>query len=171
MKILKEKTQFIKSEYLLVWGAVLFALIIDILPLPQWGYFYWPNWTLLAVIYWVLALPYRFNIKFAWFTGLIVDFVAGSWLGQNALLYTLIAYTTILLHKRLRFYIPQQMLFIAIVLSFHILVTRWIEGIHSSPDDSWYKLFSVITGMFAWLWAYAVLRHLRRRFYYSTAHG
>ena len=171
MKMLKEKTHFIKREYALVWGAVLLALILDAMPLPQWGYFYWPNWTLLTVIYWVLALPYRFNIKFAWFTGLLVDFIAGNWLGQNALLYTLIAYTTILLHKRLRFYIPQQMLFVATMLALHIIVTMWIEGIHSVSDSGWYKLFSVISGMFAWLWVYAMLRHLRRKFYYAIVHG
>ena len=171
MKTFKEKTQLIKQEYGLVWGAVLLSLIMDTLPLPQWGYFYWPSWTLLTVIYWVLALPYRFNIKFAWFTGLLVDFISGNWLGQNALLYALIAYATILLYKRLRFYIPQQMLFIAIVLSFYIIITLWIESMHSTPEDSWHRLSSVVTGMFAWLWIYAILRHLRRKFYYSTAHG
>ena len=171
MKTLTKKTLFIKREYALVWGTVLLALVMDTLPLPQWGSFYWPNWTLLTVIYWVLALPYGFNIKFAWFTGLLVDFIAGNWLGQNALLYTLTAYATILLHKRLRFYIPQQMLFVAIVLTLHILITMWVEGIRSASDDSWDKLFSVLTGILAWLWVYAVMRHLRRKFYYSTAHG
>ena len=170
MKTLKEKTQFIRRQYMLVWGSIFFALTMDALPLPQWGYFYWPSWTMLAVIYWVLALPYRFNIKFAWFTGLLVDFISGTWLGQNALLYTLIAYAAILLYKRLRFYIPQQMLFIAMVLGLYILVTLWIEGIRDAPEGSWKKLYSVATGMFAWLWVYAVLRHLRRKFYYS-AHG
>lgn len=171
MKTLKEKTQLIKREYGLVWGAVLLALIIDALPLPQWGYFYWPNWTLLTVIYWILAIPHRFNIKFAWFTGLLVDFISGHWLGQNALLYTLTAYATILLHKRLRFYIPQQLLFVAVVLGLYIFVTMWAEGIRDAPDSNWNKLFSVFTGMLAWLWVYAVLRQLRRKFYYSIAHG
>ena len=171
MKTLKEKTQLIQREYALVGGSVLFALIMDTLPLPQWGYFYWPNWTLLTVIYWVLALPYRFNIKFAWFTGLLIDFISGAWLGQNALLYTLIAYATILLYKRLRFYIPQQILFIASVLSLYTLITLWIEGVSGAPSSSWNSLFAVGTGILAWLWVYAVLRHLRRKFYYSTAHG
>ena len=171
MITLKEKTQLIKHEYGLVWGAILLALIMDALPLPQWGYFYWPHWTLLTLIYWILAMPYRFNIKFAWFTGLLVDFISGTWLGQNALLYILVAYATILLHKRLRFYIPQQMLFVAIVLGLYILITMWIESGRGSPDNNWYKLFSVVTGMFAWLWVYAMLRYLRRKFYYSIAHG
>lgn len=171
MKTLKEKTQLMQREYGLVWGAVLFSLMLDTPPLSQWEYFYWPNWTLLTVIYWVLALPYRFNIKFAWFTGLVVDLISGAWLGQNALLYTLVAYITILLHKRLRFYIPQQMLFIAAVLSFYILATLWIESIRDIPNSSWNKLYSVGTGVLAWLWVYAVLRHLRRKFYYTTVHG
>ena len=171
MSIFKEQSRLIKREYGLVWGAVLLALIMDALPLPQWGYYYWPNWTLLAVIYWVLALPYSFNIKFAWFTGLLVDFISGNWLGQNALIYTLVAYATIILHKRLRFYMPQQMAFVATVLSIYILVTMWTEGIGQMADGNWNKLFSVPTGMLAWLWVYAVLRHLRRKVYYSIAQG
>ena len=171
MKILGEKTQLITREYGLVGGAVLLALIMDALPLPHWGYYYWPNWTLLTVIYWILALPYRFNIKFAWFSGLLVDFIAGDWLGQNALLYTLVAYATILLHQRLRFYIPQQMLYVAAMLSIYILVTMWVEGSHYISEGNWKKLFSVFTGMLAWLWVYAILRHLRRKVYYSIAHG
>ena len=93
--------------------------------------------------------------------------MSGALLGQNALLYTLIAYAAILLYKRLRFYIPQQMLFVAIAFSFYILVTLWIEGIRDAPSSSWKKLYSVGTSMFVWLWVYAVLRHLRRKFYYS----
>ena len=170
MKMPKKKIQFIQHEYVLVWGSIFFTLIMDVLPLPQWGYFYWPSWTLLAVIYWILALPYRFNIKFAWFTGLLVDFMYGTWLGQNALLYTLVAYAVILLYKRLRFYIPQQMLFVAMILSLYILFTLWIEGMRDASGSSWEKLYSVVTGMFAWLWVYAVLRYFRRKFYYST-HG
>lgn len=170
MTTLKEKTP-IQYEYALVWGTVLFSLIMDALPLPQWGYYYWPNWSLLTVIYWTLALPYRFNIKFAWFTGLLVDFLFSTWLGQNALLYATIAYVTILLHKRLRFYIPQQMLFVAVALALYIFVAMWVEGIRSTTDNNWYRLFPIVTGMFAWLWVYAVLRHIRRKFYYATAHG
>jgi len=162
---LRAKTQFIKREYILVWGSVSLALIMDVLPLPQWGQFYWPHWTLLTVIYWGLAMPYHFNIKFAWFTGLLVDIIAASWLGQNALLYALTIYLTIVLHRRLRFYVSQQMIFVALISASYILITMWIESIRITPDKSWYQLYSVITTMFAWLWVYAVLRHLRRKFY------
>ena len=171
MKLFKEKAQLVRREYVLVWGVVLLALIMDVLPVPQWGYYYWPNWTLLTVIYWVLALPYRFNIKFAWSTGLLVDFISGNWLGQNALLYTLAAYATILLHKRLRFYMLEQMVFVAAVVSIYILLTIWIEGAAQVGETIWNKLWSVFTSMITWLWVYAVLRHLRRKVYYSMAQG
>jgi len=165
MKAFASQTERVKSEYTLVWGSVSLALIMDVLPLPQWSLDYWPQWTLLTVIYWGLALPHRFNIKFAWFTGLLVDIISGTWLGQNALLYTLAIYLTILFHKRLRFYIPQQLVFVAILLAAYILITLWVESIYNTPDRIGPRFFAVISGLFAWLWVYAVLRHLRRKFY------
>ena len=160
-----------KQKYGLVILVVIVALTMDAFAIPLWVYSYWPDWTLLVVIYWCLALPHRFNIKFAWFVGLLVDLMKGSLLGQNALLYTLLAYTTVSLHPRLRLYPPhQQTIYIALILTSYTLLTIWIDNLRLDSEQTLSRLLSVIPGTVAWLWVFAVLRHLRRKFY-STAQG
>ena len=160
-----------KQRYGLVILVVIVALAMDAFTIPPWMYVYWPDWTLLVVIYWCLALPHHLNIKFAWFVGILVDIMKGSLLGQNALLYTLVAYATVLLHPRLRLYPPhQQTIYIALVLTLYTLLTIWIDNLRLDSEQTLSRLLSVIPSTVAWLWVFAVLRHLRQKFY-SAAQG
>lgn len=169
---MKENFTLFRQRYGLVVLVVIIALVMDAFTIPRWVYAYWPDWTLLVVIYWCLALPHRFNIPFAWFVGILVDLMEGSLLGQNALLYTLLAYATVTLHPRLRLYPPhQQTIYIAIVLTIYTLVTIWINNLRLSPEQNLDRLLSIIPSTIAWLWVFAMLRHLRRKFYSSTTQG
>ena len=49
------------------------AYLLAIVPFPQWGMNYRPEWVPMVLIYWAMALPYRIGIGFAWFAGLILD--------------------------------------------------------------------------------------------------
>ncbi len=72
-----------------------------------------PDWVLLSLIYWALAVPERVGIFHAWTFGLLTDVLMGRQFGQHALTYSLIIYLCLKLHKRLRqFPLIQQGLFI-----------------------------------------------------------
>jgi rod shape-determining protein MreD len=72
-----------------------------------------PDWVLLVLIYWSLAIPERVGIFHAWTFGLLTDVLTGRLLGQYALAYSLVIYICLKLHKRLRqFPLLQQGLFI-----------------------------------------------------------
>lgn len=88
-----------------------------------------PDWVLLMLIYWVLAVPERVGVFNAWLVGLIVDALTGRLLGQHALVYALIAYISLRFHKRLRQYLlPQQSLFIFFCLLFSQAMEFSIEN-------------------------------------------
>ena len=78
------------------------AYLLAIVPFPQWGMNYRPEWVPMVLIYWEMALPYRIGICFAWFAWLILDILEGSILGLNAMALVIIAYVTLSLHLRLR---------------------------------------------------------------------
>ena len=85
-----------------IWTSFLVALILTILPLPAWAGPYRPEWTLLVLIYWCMAIPQRVCIGVGWVVGILLDALRESLLGQNALGFALAAFVTIKLHQRLR---------------------------------------------------------------------
>ena len=57
--------------YLVIHTSLVVALILMILPLPDWAQIYRPNWMALTLIYWSMALPKRVGLWFAFFCGII----------------------------------------------------------------------------------------------------
>ena len=166
-KILK-----LDKTYLFVALMILFAAVLNVLPIPYWTKHYWPDWMLLTTIYWCLAMPLKFNIKFAWSVGIFADLLHGSLIGHQALLYTIAAYLASSFHQLIRFYPPhQQIIPIILILFVCEVITLWINGLRYSFENvQFLDLFSAITGGLIWPWVFSVLRGLRQKLY-PTAHG
>ena len=73
------------NAHWVVWMTLLVGAIFSIMPLPEWLSLVRPAWVPLVVIYWVLALPERFGLLFAFITGLLLDVFQGSLFGLNSL--------------------------------------------------------------------------------------
>lgn len=146
-------------QYLL---TIVAAMVLKIMPLPQALEYFNPDWVLLVMIYWSLALPERFGVFNAWLVGLLVDVLTGRLLGQSALVYSLVCYFCVKLHKRIRHYpVPQQSLFVFICLLFGQAIIFWIESMQATnrlPLAFWYPVFS---GTLLWPMVYLVLRFVR----------
>ena len=70
------------------------AMVLAIVHLPdsvpvELGYLR-PEWVVLVLIYWVIALPRRVGILVAWSVGLIVDVLLGSLLGQHGIAFIIV---------------------------------------------------------------------------------
>ena len=77
-------------KYLVIYLTLLVALVLMILPLPDWAQIYRPNWMALVLIYWSMALPGRVGLLFAFFSGIILDTSLGTLLGQHTLALVMI---------------------------------------------------------------------------------
>ena len=103
-----------------VFFTVLIALILQVLPLPDWLSVVRPSFVALVVVYWGVFAPHAGGIFAPWIAGLSLDVFKGDVLGQNALAIALVAYCAIGLHQRLRNQtLVQQSLFVFAVLSFN----------------------------------------------------
>lgn len=142
--------------------TIFLAMCLRILPLPYPTDIINPDWVLLILIYWILVLPYRKGVFNAWSIGLLTDVLLGRTLGEYALIYALIGYACITLHKQLRqFHLVQQGIFIFISLLLAQLLVFLIENIQSPTAFSAVFWLPVISGTLCWPLIYQALNFIR----------
>lgn len=145
--------------------SVLVALMLSIVPLPEWLEAYRPEWPVLVLIYWGLAVPQRIGVGYGWLTGLLIDVLKGGLLGQHALALSVVMFLTLNLHQRIRVYpLWQQALSILMLNALYQLLILWFDGITGQSPKGWDYWMPSLTGMLLWPWVFLVLRDLRRRF-------
>lgn len=145
--------------------TLLAALMLTTVPLPDDLRILRPDWVLLVLIYWCMALPHRVGVGFSWLLGLLTDVLTGMLLGQHALAYSIVIYLTLKLHQRLRLYpLWQQALSILVLLTLSQLLLLWINGMIGRPIHSWLYWMPSLLGAFLWPFIFIFLRGLRRAF-------
>lgn len=148
-----------------IFSSFVIAMMLVALPLPEWAQQLRPEWVLLVLIYWCMALPERFGIGLSWLVGLFVDVLTGALLGQHALSYAVVAFVVMKLYKRVRvFPLWQQALLVLILVLLSQLLTLWIKGAIDRVPGSWTYWLPSVTSTLIWPWAFLLMRDIRRRF-------
>ncbi len=147
-----------------VFFTVLIALIVQVLPLPDWLSAVRPSFIAVVVIYWGIFAPHAGGIFAPWLAGVALDVFKGDVLGQNALAIALVAYIAMSLHQRLRNQtLIQQSLFVFAVLTLNEFVVWGIEGWSGHAVSSPWRWIQPMIG--AMLWPFVALlagrTHLR----------
>ena len=141
------------------------AVMLTIMPLPDWARYLRPEWVMLVLIYWCMATPGRLNVGIAWLMGLVVDVINGNLLGQHALSFAIVAFVTVKLHKQIRVYpLWQQSLSVFTLIALNQLFVIWTKGIIDEAPDTWLYWLPSATSALIWPWMYLILRDLRRKF-------
>ena len=153
---------------LIILLSFVLALLLTVLPLPEWIRIYRPQWYTLVLIYWTLAAPQRVGVGVGWLTGIIVDVSTGTLLGQHALALSLIAFITQKMHQRVRLFpLWQQSLTVLVLLLIEKLLQLWVMGAVGLPAPPLLFWAPPVVGMLLWPWVFIILRDLRRRFQVS----
>ena len=151
-------------RYLVIHASLVVALILMILPLPDWAQMYRPNWIALVLIYWSMALPKRVGLWFAFFSGIILDTSLGTLLGQHTLALVLIIAINMNFYQRIRVLaLAQQAIYVFVLLLINQVVVAWVEGFlgRSTPLLAFFG--APFVGMLIWPWVFVVLRDIRRK--------
>jgi len=141
--------------------SFIFLMLLMLFSLPDLLRFSRPEFVLLGLIYWSMALPQRVGIAYAWVIGLVMDVLMGGMMGVMAFSYAFIIYLVLKFHLQLRQYpLGQQAIFIfTLVLLLQLLLVAL--SIHTAG----LQLFlPAITSTLFWPVIYALLRKLRRSF-------
>lgn len=151
------------------WFAILttlfIALVLALLPMPDWTIWLRPAWVLMVLIYWAMMVPTRVSVGLAWFMGLIVDLLNGTLLGEHALAYTIVIYFVTRLYLRLRMSpILQQGISILVFVFMYQFILYCIQGFIGELPPSYLYWLSSVTSMLLWPWLFVLLRDCQRRF-------
>jgi len=145
--------------------SIIIAILLSIIPLPTWAGWLRPRWVLLVSIYWGMMLPYRYSIGFAWLIGLLMDFIQGTIIGEQALLLSFFTYIVIVFHLRIQLLSLMQRTFFVFALSLLYQIGLYaMQAIISHAVFTWHYWLSSLTSALFWPWVYSILRNWQKRF-------
>ena len=148
-----------------VWPAIaslLVALVLEVLPLPDFIALWRPPFLALTIIYWCMMWPNKIGIITAFFCGLALDVLYGSLLGQNALTLSLISFLTFRFHLQIRIFpLLQLTASIFALLAINAFLQLWIDGIAGLAPAGFSRALPVITGTLVWPFVMSALDRLR----------
>lgn len=145
--------------------TLLVALMATIMPLPLSVDVFRPDWVLVVLIYWCLALPARINVVTAWLMGFLLDVLLGSILGVHAAALALSVYIIVGNYQKIRnFSVWQQALIVGIVSALYHLLVFWFQRFLTDIVFLPSYLYPVLTTIVLWPWAFLLLRKIRRHF-------
>jgi rod shape-determining protein MreD len=147
----------------MVYVTAVMALLLGIVPLPQWLSVLWPHFLVLVVLYWSTMTPRAGGILLAFLAGICLDVFNGSQLGQHALALSLLAYLAIRLHLLTRAKpIFEQSLLVLLALFVYEGVLWAVDGWSGQPISSWTRWVAVLTSALAWPLIVGLLGRLHR---------
>ena len=145
--------------------SFLIAFVLATIPLSNTLELLRPEWVLLVLLYWVIALPERYGLVFAWIVGLLVDFVEGGLLGQHAITFALSAFFALSLHQQFRMFSRvQQTLLVGMAIVIYEMIDVTIQDISGNTSFSFLVFLPVFTSAMVWPLIFSLLRGLRRRY-------
>lgn len=147
-----------------IYLSLLAALLLTVIPVPYQLTLFRPDWALLVVMYWTLALPSRVNIGTAFLIGFLTDVLVGTVLGVNALAFSVVSFIVGVNYLKIRnFAVIQQALIVGLLLALYQLLVFWLShfltGVNFRPAYLW----PVLIGMLVWPWLFWLLRRYRRQ--------
>ncbi len=152
-------------NYRIIYGSFFVALVLTVFPLPIIVNAFRPDWMILIIFYWVLALPHRVSVFHAFVLGLLLDLLLGSILGMHALLFSVLAYAVSINYQRIRYLtlVHTTLLVGAFVfvtkLSLYLLASNLQHVVLHK-----YYFWSIFTSMLVWPWFFLLMRFIRIRF-------
>jgi rod shape-determining protein MreD len=131
--------------------TIVVALMLTVVPLPDWLVAFRPDWLALTLIYWAMMLPRTWSVGSAWLVGLVLDVAQGTLLGQHALALCFIVFVTVRLHLLMRVF-PMSQLTATVfsLLALYQFILFWINGVVGVSAASVVYWGPVISGTLLW---------------------
>lgn len=83
-----------------VYGTIVFSWFLGLLPTAEWQWF--PNLTVITLVYWTIYQPQRIFYWLVFLLGLLTDADSGAVFGQHALSFCLVVFLAEMMRVRLQ---------------------------------------------------------------------
>ncbi|QPB41886.1 rod shape-determining protein MreD [Rodentibacter haemolyticus] len=157
-----------QMRLILQWATILLffivALVMELAPWPLDFQAFKPSWLILVLLYWVLAIPNKVNIGFAFLLGVIWGVVLGSSLGIHALVLSIAFYfiaKNYLVLRNLSLWF-QSLLVIIFVFAIRLTIFLVEFFLHSAAFN-WQEIFGAVASGILWPWVFLLMRKIRRK--------
>lgn len=125
------------------------ALLLDFLPWTDLRLV--PDFVAMVIAFWCIHQPRRVGLGVAWTVGLLADAGNGVLLGQHALSYSVLAFLSIWLSRRiLWFRMPQQVTHVAVLLVVGETVSVLVRLAAGHAFPGWSLFVSPLLGAALW---------------------
>ncbi len=147
-----------------IYVSIFIAFVLEVLPMPIGTDIYRPDWLLLVLVYWNIALPQRVNLGVAFICGILLDVLLGNSLGINSLGLVIVVYITSIHYQRLRNYsVWQQMAVLGLLCALYNVTVFWLHHWLTDVLFQFTYFWPIVTSVFLWPWLFWMLRKIRRQ--------
>lgn len=151
------------AGYWVILATLLAALVLTLIPIGRAAAWWRPEWLLLVLVYWTIALPHRVGLVTALAVGLIVDVMEGAPIGQHMASLGLVVTVARLMYQRVRvFTLPQQAGVVFILAGTHQLIGQWLMGLEGVRPGGFAFLYPAFSSALLWPPLMLILRGVRR---------
>ncbi|MEM7220178.1 MAG: rod shape-determining protein MreD [Pseudomonadota bacterium] len=147
--------------------TLLVGMVLAVLHLPEASppILSWlrPNWVIMMLFFWTLAVPQRMGLVFAWLLGIGLDVLLGEPLGLNGALLAGFTYVVWALHARLRVFpaVQQAVLLFGLVVIVEALRLIVLLTLNDVPP-SWRFPFIALASAALWPPLRGILEQVQR---------
>jgi rod shape-determining protein MreD len=146
----------------LILLTILMAVLLSLIPWPEFLSPFKPYWVALVMIYWSLETKNIINMGLAFLVGLVLDILSGSLMGLHALSLVIMVFLVQHFRSRLRFFPPwQQALSVLGLLVNDRIILIWIAALLGEPLPTWQYWLPPLIGMALWPWLFLLLDRMR----------
>lgn len=149
----------------LIPSTIIVGFILQTMPMPALIDAYRPDWLLLILCYWSMALPNRVGVGLTAVCGFVLDILYGTSLGVHSFAMAIPVYLVVANYQRLRNYsIVQQVIMISVLGALYHMIIYWLQYWLTGIEFRFSYLLPVASSIFIWPWVFWLLRKLRRAF-------
>ena len=154
------------SGYWVILLSLLVAATLALVPLDRALAWWRPEWLLLVLVYWAIALPHRVGLATALAAGLVLDVMDGAPIGQHMLSLGLVVTVARLMYQRMRvFTLAQQAGVVFILVGIHQLIGQWLLNAQGIRSPGFAFLYCALSSALLWPPVMLTLRSLRRSYH------
>lgn len=141
------------TKFYFIFFSFVIAFLFTILPLPEWARWCWPAWVALVLVFWQVTNPESVGLLTAWFSGLILDVLYNTILGEHAIALLFVVTLVRCIHHKIKIYnMALQMLILFPIFLMYQTTILLIQGMLGEMNHAPFFCLPAISTTLLWPW-------------------